>query len=257
MFRSATTEQELALLPLLCRSDRAGLDVGAAAGVYSVQMCGLVSHCIAFEPRPEQAELLRKLARYAGLPITVAEVAASDADGSAVLRVPRSQQGLSTIDASNPLADADSENPLSVDVVTTTLDTYCNSMQVGFVKIDVEGHEGAVLAGAGLLLRNQRPRLLIEAEDRHHPGTVSEVFGVMRSHDYAGFFVDDHELRPVSEFVPSIHQDAANSSGWKNADGPQPLYVNNFIFVPTEESAAISALADKFLACNAGAAKRR
>jgi FkbM family methyltransferase len=39
---------------------------------------------------------------------------------------------------------------------------------VGFIKIDVEGHELAVINGATTLLTTQRPLLLIEIEARHH-----------------------------------------------------------------------------------------
>ena len=67
------------------------------------------------------------------------------------------------------------ENPLSTgDTVETirvplrTLDSY-NLSNIGFIKIDVEGHELDVLRGAEVTLRRDQPNLLIEIENRHAP----------------------------------------------------------------------------------------
>jgi FkbM family methyltransferase len=43
---------------------------------------------------------------------------------------------------------------------------------VGFLKIDVEGHEEAVLAGASRTLKQSMPAVLVEVEERHHTGAV-------------------------------------------------------------------------------------
>jgi FkbM family methyltransferase len=244
ILRTMSYERELALLPVLCRPDGVGLDVGAARGVYSVQMVDRVSKCIAFEPRPWQAEYLRDLVRYADLPVMVEEVALSDVDGNATLRVPVEQQGLSTVESANKLyrADGPDERPIvTVEIKTRKLDAYCEKESIGFIKIDVEGHEGAVLRGAEAVLRKQRPRLLIEVEDRHRPGAVGDVFHTMETHGYAGFFLYHETLLAISEFDSAVHQDPCNGSGWENPGIEQPPYFNNFIFVPKEESAEICA----------------
>lgn len=242
ILRSMSTERELALLPVLCRPEGVGLDVGASGGVYSVQMVGRVSKCIAFEPRPWQAEYLRELVRYADLPVTVEEVALSDVDAHATLRIPVEQQGLSTVEAANKLEVVHGSAGLptvTIEVKTRKLDSFCEKESIGFIKIDVEGHEGAVLRGAQVVLRTQRPRLLIEVEDRHRAGGVGDVFHTMETHGYAGFFLHRETLVATSEFDLAVHQDPCNGSGWENPDDQRPPYVNNFIFVPKEESAEI------------------
>ena len=49
------------------------------------------------------------------------------------------------------------------------------------LKIDVEGHEAAVLRGAADLLRRSRPTLLIEA---HGPGPLGECVQLLKSMGY-------------------------------------------------------------------------
>lgn len=52
----------------------------------------------------------------------------------------------------------------SISVRTTTLDTLCErmGMEPSYVKIDVEGAESDVLAGAGRVIDALRPRVLVE-----------------------------------------------------------------------------------------------
>ena len=50
---------------------------------------------------------------------------------------------------------------------------------VGFVKIDVEGHELEALAGAERLLGAQRPTVVLEAEQRHIDHPISDVFAAV------------------------------------------------------------------------------
>ncbi len=236
--RTADHEDELILLPLLCRAGQVGLDVGASAGIYSVRMSGLVSRCIAFEPRPLQARELRQMAMHASLPIQVEEIAVSDAPGRTILRILVDDPGRSTIEPDNVLVDEDGSTSESVEVLTRTLDSF-GYAPVGFLKVDVEGHELAVLHGAIALLRTQRPRVLVEVEDRHRARAVSDVCEFMAGVGYSGFFNDGGRLRNVVEFDPAVHQIPGNIGGWKGGWRRHGVYINNFIFVPVEEAAAL------------------
>jgi hypothetical protein len=100
---------------------------------------------------------------------------------------------------------------------------------VGFIKIDVEGHELEVLQGSVGILEKDRPVLLIESEHRHHSGAPKNIFEFMSGYGYAGLFLEDDKLRSISAFNMKFHQNPAAM-----ADGVRKigLYVNNFIFVP-------------------------
>ena len=93
---------------------------------------------------------------------------------------------------------------------------------MGFIKIDVEGHEKAVLEGSFKLIERDRPNLLIEIEDRHKPNSVRDINEFLMKYDYEGyFFLDDHLVSMVS-FDSKLHQNFGSENG---------KYVFNFIFV--------------------------
>jgi len=101
-------------------------------------------------------------------------VAASDRCGSTTFFELPSFPGLSTVVESNAryAADCHGVEPVARVVPTRTLDSICQELKLDrydFLKIDVEGHEAEVLAGANL--RDHRPELVvIEATQ---PGTPS------------------------------------------------------------------------------------
>jgi hypothetical protein len=68
---------------------------------------------------------------------------------------------------------------------------------VGFVKVDVEGHELDVLAGLSDLLVACLPNLIIEIGDARRGGSLSEVRGCLEPLGYLGFRLDERGLLTV------------------------------------------------------------
>jgi FkbM family methyltransferase len=212
----------------LCDPDRVSLDIGADVGEFAIAMLGSSRSVIAFEPRPTQASSLAAMFGAVGAAVRVEAVAVSDEPGVTTMRVLESAPGRSTIDSHNTLNDADSGRVSTIDVPVVRLDDL-RLDQVGFVKIDVEGHELAVLRGAADTLKRNRPTLFIEAEERHHPGAIAAITEFLAELDYLGYFEVDGIRRPVEEFDLAEHQNPAN------VDSPatRGIYVNNFVFLPT------------------------
>jgi FkbM family methyltransferase len=190
-WQTPNQEPELALVPLLAERHLLSIDVGASLGVYTLAMLGHSRAVISFEARVDAAEALRQM--YARAPVDVQAVALSDTSGSSSMRVCTTEPGRSTLERRNPLSDrADVE---VIPIPVRTLDSYALS-GVGLIKIDVEGHEEAVLAGARTLLSADLPALIIEIEERHNPGGMERITGMLSSLGYLPFSFEDGRLVP-------------------------------------------------------------
>jgi FkbM family methyltransferase len=229
-------EREMLLLPLLIKPDEIGVDVGAHAGAYLWHLLKITDHVVAFEPNPEFASLLR--AAF-GNRISLHEVALSDATGRARLEIPRDSTGTHQNAPEARLVDKSATShagPL-LDVAVTKLDSF-NLTKVGFMKIDVEGHELSVLRGATDILVEQKPRLLVEAENRHREDAVETVNTFLSDFGYRGFYLLRDVMHPICSFRPEM-QDLLTLRSKDN--GANTEYVNNFIFIPVAEAPAFFA----------------
>jgi FkbM family methyltransferase len=217
-------ERELRLVKYLCQPDKVSVDVGASEGLYTLWALPYSKKVYAFEPRREAHSLLVDIFSGQRGRVQVERIALSDKSGSSELRCPSDDPRLSTIDMHNHLGG--NKAVTNVEVMTKRLDEVV-SEEVGFIKIDVEGHEKSVIEGARGLLEQDRPNLIVEAEERHHPGSVRWLFESMNNLHYASFFFDQGCLRMGDKFDLSVHQRPDNISGPKKLG----TYVNNFIFV--------------------------
>lgn len=142
-----------ALLARLASRDTGFIDVGANIGYYSAYMASGFSFVYAFEPDNRAYRYLSLLER--SLPnLKTFNVAASDTDGAGSLIY-------------GPCSDVSAlgnEPGAGTPVQTRTLDSFLPtfSSRIGAIKIDTEGHELAVLAGADALIAQDRPLILLE-----------------------------------------------------------------------------------------------
>lgn len=105
---------------------------------------------------------------------------------------------------------------------------------VRFMKLDVEGHEAAVLKGAAGVIRRDRPMLLLELEERHQP--VASVVELLASWGYRGYVMPHREWVPLERFDLVGHQRSAirrvEEGLARRVLWPYPRYVNSVLFRP-------------------------
>jgi len=203
----ANYEREMELLDVLCDRARTGIDVGAKVGMYTYRIRACSSDVIAFEPIPLFHDMLRAV--FEGKRGHIEPVAASDRRGTATLRMPydgegHRQFGRSSIEPTNPLVHHQIARTEELVVETRPIDEYAFP-RVGFIKIDVEGHELAVLEGAAKTIAEQRPNLLIECNDDHHPDAVAKLAAWLAAHDYEAAFLDGGKLHDIARYDREEH----------------------------------------------------
>jgi FkbM family methyltransferase len=227
-------EAEYGLLPYLCRLNKTSVDIGANRGRYTYWMLRHSDCVIAFEPSPEFCARLRRLFPTG---VDVREAVVSDRSGQSELRVPLMYSGrmreynLATIEPANALPDWEIAR-VPVDMVT--LDEL-NLDRIGFIKIDVEGHELSVLHGARRLLADQHPRLLVECENHYRPEAIESVALFLSDLSYEGFYLYKDRLRPIAQFEPDKLQNPKHDRYWTLRLGgrywTKVPYIRNFVFI--------------------------
>jgi FkbM family methyltransferase len=222
-------EPELKLLDDLVDPRKNSIDIGANKGSYTYFLSKLSQQVFAYEPNPELAKFLSKA--FAKSNVSIYPVAISDRAGMAQLAIPIvdtfAYDQLGSLQLQNS-----SENLQTFDVPLQRLDD-CGHTNVGFIKIDVEGHEETVIDGAIDLITQQRPVIIVEIEQKHHPDKdITEIFSKITDLGYDGFFWFKGELRNLSEFSKDKYQDINNYQGLESLG---QTYVCNFIFKPHQQ----------------------
>lgn len=146
------------------------IDVGANHGRVAIELARAGHRVMAFEPLAFNLWVLRAATRLSGR-VRVAPTALGDHDGEAMIFVPLRADNRPTHGAAFVASDDDEAMRHTPDarLVRQTiriqrLDDVDLSWLggVGFMKIDVEGHEPAVLRGAQRVLGKHRPTVLME-----------------------------------------------------------------------------------------------
>lgn len=218
-------------------------DIGCHKGAYTYWMrrrVGPNGIVYSFEPQPRQVAYLREAFSAMNYDnVEVVPMGVSDHCGQLPLYIPTKSTHAASLEPTcvGGVSDADCSSQ-TIDV--TTLDEFFTSTgrkagaddatcrRPNLLKIDVEGHELAVLEGARRTLEAHHPTLLLECEARHRPDAdVRPVFEFLQSLGYVGSFFSNGARRPLTEFDPATHQRLD-----QNSDRLPVGYVNNFAFTP-------------------------
>lgn len=226
---------ELRAIRQALRGGGAVLDVGANKGsyLYSMARWAGASPVVAFEPQRKLAQYLVGACQRSGLNnVTVENLALSSRKGELDLFIPGDGDSPG---ASLEAGIADKTACRKETVQVTTLDAYAAEKlraPIRVIKIDVEGHELAVLQGALALIQRDKPLLVIECEGRHMPvgKTVQEFIAWVVSLGYtATLAMPGVGELPAAQFRDEIHQKQTGERFWDAKD-----YFNNFIFRPVD-----------------------
>jgi FkbM family methyltransferase len=158
-------------------------DVGANMGLYALMCASMFEPeaVHAFEPTPSTAEVARRAVGANKLDITVEALALGDRSGSAELYFSP------TSDETNSLVDGFKSGQQTVTVPVRRMDDHVamTGVHPTVIKIDVETHEPAVLAGAIETIARDRPAMVIEVLHRRGRDHGIEITSAMAGQGYS------------------------------------------------------------------------
>lgn len=167
------------------------IDVGCHLGsvLDLIARCSPHGHHIAFEPLAHKAEWLRK--KYPR--VQVHQVALGERDGAVEFLWNARQSGCSSLSGTKPKPESGLQN---ITVEMKRLDDLVpEDRPIRFIKMDVEGAELGVFAGARRVLANDRPIVLFECTRTGMDGfgtTAAQIFDlVTREVGYQIFLLRD------------------------------------------------------------------
>ncbi|HUZ72333.1 MAG TPA: FkbM family methyltransferase [Stellaceae bacterium] len=158
-------QRELEVLRLCIPKGAVVVDVGTNVGNHAIYFDRIMqcSSVVCFEPNPTAIDLLRanvSLNQAAAVDLTHLGVGLGRGGGRAKLLFPQSHNiGAARLDTSE-----DANATIVVDTMDNRIVDLAN---LDFIKIDAEGMELDVLAGAVNIISSYRPTLLVEVEYRH------------------------------------------------------------------------------------------
>ncbi len=225
-------EPELVRLDEFVPKGRGAVDVGVWWGPWSWWLARRVPRVDSFEPNPD---FIDRLVSAMPKNVNIHPVALSNQSSRSDLWVPPGGVNTHGRASLEPQTRAGSDWKQH-SVATSRLDDF-ELGDVGFVKIDVEGHELAVLQGATDLLKTQRPTLLVEIEQhagRH--GWLDEIIEFLGDYSYSGEFLQKGRWHPISE----LDRQRTNEMAARVAQHGYLVnlllyarrYVHNFVFKP-------------------------
>jgi FkbM family methyltransferase len=232
-------EPELRVLGKLVPRDKIALDVGSSIGFYARELSTFAPKVIAFEANPATAGFARTVAPRN---VEIVNVALSDRSGHVALRIPVNarQQPMAELGTVEAATGVHHDNTISIEVPAQRLDEF-DLASCGFIKIDAEGHEEAVLDGAARLIETHRPVLMIELMESINPGCIARVAERLSRLNYGGYFLSRGRLLPMAEFSRDRQQSFEEFARLSAQERQAVEHIINFIFIPEEAAPAIAA----------------
>ena len=202
-------EEEMQIVQELCSTDKISLDVGVFRGVYSYLLSKHSLKVIGFEANPIMFKYLNRNLTSIIKNLELYNLALSNEEGDVGLKIPLRKKsffkvnfedyyegGLATINKEN---DLDGKEIHTFNIKKARLDSFQFNNKVGFIKIDVEGHEQKVLEGSVKILENNQPNLLVEIEKSLNLNPDYTI-SFLREIGYQCFVFDEAKLIEVKTY---------------------------------------------------------
>jgi FkbM family methyltransferase len=208
-----------------------GANIGQNASIMALVL-GPRGHVVAFEPGPTAWGMLTRnvesWAPYELAPITLVRKGLSSRSGEGILRESLDLGGFSLEENAPGPPRIAPEGARGIKVELTTLDAFASQpSRIGLIKIDVEGHELAVLGGATWILEQGLARDIIFEDFYPQPSPVTlrlqaagyEVFALSQAWHKPVLLPLKLSYESLANFLATRDPDRARarfeSAGWR------------------------------------------
>ncbi|HUC06152.1 MAG TPA: FkbM family methyltransferase [Acidimicrobiales bacterium] len=214
-----------ASLRRLCRPGDVALDIGANIGVHTFLMSALVGPTgtvIAVEPNSENCRLIILGMLHNQITnVTLWPVALSSAAGWSYYATHYGSNG--GLVQGDPVSIAEGRG---VVIPVFPLDSLSIPRPVSLIKLDVEGAEGLVMAGATTILEEDRPAVLTELSaemlERVSGMTLREYLHMFLSLGYSLRLIE----RPSGQWIPTTVEEIES---WRR---DEPYRIDDLVLLP-------------------------
>jgi len=162
------------------------IDAGANIGNHSVFFSRFFKKVYAFEPNKKPLEILKVNAKW-NKNIEVVPYAVSDTQSIGYI-----SQNQSNIGASKLVAKNIESNSLLLQIKLNLMDALIPKNQhanIGFIKLDVEGHEYEAMLGAEEIIVNSSPIIAFELLRKDYDVKFHKIRHFLNTHGYNKFMV--------------------------------------------------------------------
>lgn len=220
-------DAELLLLEFFLTKNSVFFDIGTNKGEYAYYAEKLMNpkNIYLFEPEKKLNKQLQSIFSNCN----VNNLALSDNKGMHQFKIPIINgvvdNCLSSLEVDNK-EDNETE-AIIYEVNTDTLDNFTKEKNIipDVIKIDVEGHELAVLKGAENFISKHHPTLIIEIEQRHHKDIdIETVFDSFKQKGYHCYYYSKKQSQLFS------YDNKTHLTNTKDYFGKID-YINNYIFI--------------------------
>jgi FkbM family methyltransferase len=196
LFRGAALKREAEIAGILAEYVPPGgviYDVGANIGLYSIVFArNRTRRVVSFEPSAEALRFLKRNVEINDLHnVDVRQIVLSDHAGQCLFHID---------DVTTATSHVCAPGEAGVELACADLDTYAGIHRLAppdLIKLDVEGHEEAIIRGMAGTLRRHRPQIYLEGGIRDEYGDIR----AMRQIEQAGYEIFD--LRKEKRLAPS------------------------------------------------------
>ena len=216
------------------------LDIGANIGNHSIFFSNFFEKVYAFEPNPLTYEILKINSNYVceRKNISTYNYGLSNKKEKVYFRLNPSNIGGSRI-ISNEEYYLNNKRTTEIDVVCADELDDLKNINIGLIKIDVEGHEIKTLKGAEELIKKNKPIILFEQGKNEFKNNSSQVTNYLKTQDYifyefnkSFYFGENVLLRLLSLLLRSIF---GNKTYLKKTSRFQKKHYELIIALPSKD----------------------